>query len=123
MPNFFPTQKIFVVTKLSCLIRDNYPISLILTRYGIFNILFFDLTLNPAVKNFGFRTDQGPPIMKTAVTVYVSPLSAVSHFGGHEEEVRDEEHDEVCELVRMKGKCSGIKPVCLGRHAQYSCGF
>ena len=31
----------------------------------------------------------------------------MSHFGGHEEEVRDEEHDEVCELVRMKGKCSG----------------
>ena len=71
MPNFFPTQKMSVVTKLSSLIRDNCPISLILTRDEIFNILFFDLTLNPAVKYFGFRTLRSlvrvPPIMKTAV--------------------------------------------------------
>ena len=51
----FSHPKIFVVTKLSCRIRDNSSISLIFTRYGIFNILFFDLTLNPAVKLFGFR--------------------------------------------------------------------
>ena len=51
----FSHPKIFVVTKLSCRIRDNSSISLIFTRYGIFNILFFDLTLNPAVKIFGFR--------------------------------------------------------------------
>ena len=56
LAELFSHPKIFVVTKLSCCIRDNSSISLIFTRYGIFNILFFDLTLNPAVNLFGFRT-------------------------------------------------------------------
>ena len=68
----FSHQKIFVVTKLSCRIWDNSSISLIFTRYGIFNILFFDLTLNPAVESFGFRTLQyaGDNHMNPAVPVY-----------------------------------------------------
>ena len=38
----FSHPKIFVVTKLSCRIRDNYSISLIFTRYGI--LIFYFLT-------------------------------------------------------------------------------
>ena len=60
LAELFSHPKIFVVTKLSCRIRDNSSISLIFTRYGIFNILFFDLTLNPAVKIFGFRRLRKP---------------------------------------------------------------